>query len=192
MKKVLISAALLTVLGANVWATPGDEVKGAVKASVTTTTKNGVYQLLYRGTGAVKVTITNAAGEIVLTDQINTEGGFMRPYNFSSQPAGAYTVTVLDRNGKASLPLVHGAAESIRPNVQIKPVQDKKFQLTLMGSSADQVSVNIYDAALNLVYTDQIEKQGSFSRVYDLTKVPTGVFTFEVLSQGNIITTKQF
>jgi hypothetical protein len=188
----MISAALLTVLGANVWANPGDEVKGAVKASVTTTTKNGVYQLVYRGTGAVKVTITNAAGEIVLTDQINAEGGFLRPYNFSLQPAGAYTVTVLDGNGKASLPLVHGAAASVRPNVQIKPVQDKKFQLTLMGSSADQVSVNIYDAALNLVYTDQIEKQGSFSRVYDLTKVPTGVFTFEVLSQGNIITTKQF
>ncbi len=192
MKKLMISAALLTVLGANVWANPGDEVKGAVKASVTTTTKNGVYQLVYRGTGAVKVTITNAAGEIVLTDQINAEGGFLRPYNFSLQPAGAYTVTVLDGNGKASLPLVHGAAASVRPNVQIKPVQDKKFQLTLMGSSADQVSVNIYDAALNLVYTDQIEKQGSFSRVYDLTKVPTGVFTFEVLSQGNIITTKQF
>ncbi len=191
MKKVLISAALLTVLGANVWANPGDEVKGAVKASVTTI-KNGVYQLVYRGTGAVKVTITNAAGEIVLTDQINAEGGFLRPYNFSLQPAGAYTVTVLDGNGKASLPLVHGAAESIRPNVQIKPVQDKKFQLTLMGSSADQVSVNIYDAALNLVYTDQIEKQGSFTRVYDLTKIPTGVFTFEVLSQGNVITTKQF
>jgi hypothetical protein len=190
MKKLMISAALLTVLSANVWANPGDEVKSAVKASVTTTTKNGVYQLLYRGTGAVKVTITNAAGDIVLMDQINAEGGFLRPYNFSSQPAGAYTVTVLDRNGKATLPLVHGATQ-IRPNVQIKPVQDKKFQLTLLGSNAEQVSVNIYDAALNLVYTDQIEKQGSFSRVYDLSKIQTGVFTFEVMSQGNIIAQKQ-
>jgi hypothetical protein len=190
MKKLMISAALLTVLSANVWANPGDEVKSAVKASVTTTTKNGVYQLLYRGTGAVKVTITNAAGDIVLMDQINAEGGFLRPYNFSSQPAGAYTVTVLDRNGKATLPLVHGATK-IRPNVQIKAVQDKKFQLTLLGSNAEQVSVNIYDAALNLVYTDQIEKQGSFSRVYDLSKIQTGVFTFEVMSQGNIIAQKQ-
>ncbi len=192
MKKVLISAALLTVLGANVWANPGDEVKGAVKASVTTTTKNGVYQLVYRGTGAVKVTITNAAGEIVLTDQINAEGGFLRPYNFSLQPAGAYTVTVLDGNGKASLPLVHGAAASVRPNVQIKPVQDKKFQLTMLGSNSEQVSVNIYDAAANLVFTDNIAKQGSFSRVYDLTKIPAGSFTFEVVSENGLVTKKQF
>ena len=191
MKKVLISAALLTVLGANVWANPGDEVKGVVKASVATTTKNGVYNLVYRGTGAVKVTITNAAGEVVLMDQINAEGGFLRPYNFTSQPAGTYTLTVLDRNGKATLPLVHGAAQ-LRPVAAIKPVQDKKFELTLVGSSADQVSVNIYDAAQNLVFTDHIDKQGSFSRVYDLTKIRTSNFTFEVLGQGGLLTRKQF
>ena len=193
MKKVLISAALLTVLGANVWANPGDEVKGAVKASVTTATKNGVYNLVYKGTGMVKVIITNAAGETVLVDQINAEGGFMRPYNFTTQPTGSYTVTVLDRNGKASLPLVHGnAAELARPKVQISPVQDKKFQLTMVGSHSEQVSVNIYDAAANLVFTDKIEKQGSFTRVYDLTKIPTGNFTFEVVSQNGMITKKQF
>ncbi len=191
MRKVLISAALLTVLGANVWANPGDEVKGAVKASVATSTKNGVYNLVYRGTGAVKVTITNAAGEVVLMDQINTDGGFVRPYNFTSQPAGTYTLTVLDRNGKATLPLVHGAGQ-LRPIAAVKPVQDKKFELTLVGSSADQVSVNIYDAAQNLVYTDHIDKQGSFSRVYDLTKVHTSNFTFEVLGQGGLLTRKQF
>jgi hypothetical protein len=189
----MISAALLTVLGANVWANPADEVKGVVKATVTTATKNGVYNLVYKGIGAVKVTITNAAGEVVLTDQINTEGGFLRPYNFTFQPAGTYTVTVLDRNGKASLPLVHGgAAGQFRPNVQIKPVQDRKFELTMVGSNAQAVSVNIYDATLNLVYTDQIEKQGSFSRVYDLTKIQAGIFTFEVVSQGSVITKKQF
>jgi flagellar hook assembly protein FlgD len=191
MKKVLISAALLTVLGANVWANPGDEVKGAVKASVSTATKNGVYNLEYHGTGMVKVTITNAAGEVVFTDQINTEGGFLRPYNFTSQPAGTYTLTVLDRNGRATLPLVHGTAQ-LRPTAQIKPVQEKKFELTLLGSNAEEVSVNIYDAAQNLVFTDQINKQGSFSRVYDLTKIHTSNFTFEVLSQGGVITKKQF
>lgn len=193
MKKVLISAALLTVLGANVWANPGDEVKGAVKATVTTATKNGVYNLVYKGTGLVKVIISNAAGETVMVDQINAQGGFMRPYNFTTQPTGSYTLTVLDRNGKASLPLVHGkAAEQIRPKVQINPVQDKKFQLTLVGNHSEQVSVNIYDAAANLVFTDKIEKQGSFTRVYDLTKIRTGNFTFEVVSQNGLITKKQF
>ncbi len=148
---------------------------------------------MYRGTGIVKVIITNAAGETVLTDYINAEGGFLRPYNFTAQPAGTYTVSVLDRNGKASLPVVHsGAAGQIRPKVQIKPVQDKKFELTLIGGNAEQVSVKIYDDALNLVYTDQIEKQGSFSRVYDLTKIQANNVTFEVVNQGDIITTKQF
>ena len=193
MKKLLISAALLTVLGANVWANPGEEVKGAVKASVSTATKNGVYNLVYRGTGAVKVTITNAAGEVVLLDQINAEGGFLRPYNFTSQPAGTYTLTVLDRNGKATLPLVHGQnTNQLRPIAQIKSVQEKKYELTLVGSNSERVSVNIYDAALNLVFTDTIDKQGSFSRVYDLTKLSASTFTFEVLNQSGVITKKQF
>jgi hypothetical protein len=52
--------------------------------------------------------------------------------------------------------------------------------------------VNIYDAAQNLVFTDQIDKQGSFSRVYDLTKVHTSTFTFEVLGQGGILAKQQF
>lgn len=193
MKKVLISAALLTVLGANVWANPGDDVKGAVKASVTTATKNGVYNLVYKGTGMVKVIITNAVGEVVLVDQINAEGGFKRPYNFTTQPTGSYTLTVLDRNGKASLPLVHGDAAALaRPKVQISSVEDKKFQLTMVGSNSEQVSVNIYDAGANLVFTDKIEKQGSFSRVYDLTKIYAGNFTFEVVGENGVIAKKQF
>jgi hypothetical protein len=42
---------------------------------------------------------------------------------------------VLDRNGKATLPLVYSTVQ-LRPTAQIKPVQDKKFELTLLGSNA--------------------------------------------------------
>ncbi len=74
MKKVIISAALLMVMGADVLASGvNDGIKGSAKANVETTTRNGVYNLIYKTAtaGTVKVTITNGAGEVVLVDTGN-------------------------------------------------------------------------------------------------------------------------
>lgn len=198
MKKLMISAALFTVLGANVAAVAADVrdgVKGAAKASVETAAKNGVYNLVYRGAGAgiVKVTIANEAGHIVMVDQINAEGGFLRPYNFAGLPTGTYTLTVLDRNGKMTLPLLHSGADvQIKPIVQIKAVDSKKYELTLLGSTAETVFVNIYDASKSLVFSEQIAQKGSFSRVYDLNKLAAANFTFEVVSPSGAVSRKDF
>jgi flagellar hook assembly protein FlgD len=198
MKKVIISAALLTVLGADVWASePGvrDGVTGTVKANVEATSRNGVYNLIYKtaSAGTVKVTITNSIGEVVLVDQIEGQGSFLRPYNFLGLPAGHYTVTVLDRNGKTTLPLVHTAGTvNLQPVVQIQPVEQSKYEVRLLGSNADEVSVNIYDAAKRLVYSEQIAQKGSFSRVYDLNKMNLQNVTIEVVNANGVVGKKQF
>lgn len=197
MKKLMISAALFAVLGANVGAVAADVrdgVKGSAKTSVETAVKNGVYNLVYRNAaaGAVKVTITNEAGTVVLVDQINAEGAFLRPYNFTGLPAGAYTLTVLDRNGKTSLPIMHNnSGVQINPVVHVKPVEGKKYELTLLGNNAEAVRVNIYDATRGLVYSEQIGHKGSFSRVYDLNKLSANNFTFEVVSPNGLVSKKE-
>jgi len=198
MKKIMISAALLTVLGAPVSAFANDArdgVKGASKATVETATKNGVYNLVYRSAapGIVKVTITNEVGQIVMFDQIEANSSFLRPYNLIALPAGSYTITVLDRNGKTSMPLVHAAtslASLARPTMQVKPVEAKKYALTLLGIAADAVTVNIYDDKQNLVFTEEIAGKGSFTRVYDLTKIYASNFNFEVISNGQVVSQK--
>jgi hypothetical protein len=62
----------------------------------------------------------------------------------------------------------------------------------MLGSRADEVSVNIYDAAHRLVYSEKISQKGSFSRVYDLNKVNLTSVTFEVASPDGASVTKQF
>jgi hypothetical protein len=196
MKKIIISAALLMVIGADVLASSGnDGIKGSVKANVETTTRNGVYNLIYRTTttGTVKVTITNSVGEVIMVDQIEGRTSFLRPYNFVALPAGAYSITVQDRNGRTTLPLVHtGKVAAVQPVVQIQPVETNKYEVKMLGSRADEVSVNIYDAAHRLVYSEKISQKGSFSRVYDLNKVNLTSVTFEVASPDGASVTKQF
>ncbi len=197
MKKLMISAALFAVLGANVGAVAADVrdgVKGSSKTSVETTGKSGVYNLVYRNAvaSAVKVTITDEAGMVVLVDQIDAEGAFLRPYNFMGLPAGSYTLTILDRNGKTILPIIHSnAGIQANPIVQIKPVEGKKYELTLLGNNAEALRVNIYDASRSLVYSEQIERKGSFSRVYNLNKLHANNFTFEVVSPNGLVSKKE-
>jgi hypothetical protein len=196
MKKIIISAALLMVMGADVLASGGnDGIKGSAKANVETATRNGVYNLIYRTTttGTVKVTITNSVGEVIMVDQIEGRTSFLRPYNFVALPAGAYSITVQDRNGRTTLPLVHtGKVAAVQPVVQIQPVETNKYEVKMLGSRADEVSVNIYDAAHRLVYSEKISQKGSFSRVYDLNKVNLTSVTFEVASPDGASVTKQF
>jgi uncharacterized protein YfaP (DUF2135 family) len=128
-----------------------------------------------------------------MVDQIEGRTSFLRPYNFVALPAGAYSITVQDRNGKTTLPLVHtGNVAAVQPVVQIQPVETNKYEVKMLGSRADEVSVNIYDAAHRLVYSEKISQKGSFSRVYDLNKVNLTSVTFEVASPDGASVTKQF
>ncbi len=196
MKKVIISAALLMVMGADVLASGvNDGIKGSAKANVETTTRNGVYNLIYKTAtaGTVKVTITNGAGEVVLVDLIEGRTSFLRPYNFAGLPAGSYSITVQDRSGKTTLPLVHtGSVATLQPVVRIQPVEGNKYEVKMLGSNADEVSVSIYDAAQRLVYSEKISQKGSFTRVYDLNKINLTSVTFEVASPDGASVKKQF
>ncbi len=196
MKNLIISAALLVAMSAAGIHTvrANDEARGAATVTIESSSRKAVYNLIYKSaaTGMVRVTISNASGRVIMVDEILATGSFLRPYNFIGQPEGAYTLTIADRNGKTEVPLEYKNEVAIaRPIVAVKPVNEAKYELSVTGT-VEPVVVNIYDAASNLVYSDQITLAGSYSRVYNLSKLKAGNITFEVVDQNGVIRTAKF
>jgi hypothetical protein len=195
--RTTLTAALLAIVSTGLFAGNDTDNTKDSQAIVRNSSKNSVYQLVYTSasTGTVKVSILDANGNLIMTDRIlNSQDGFMRPYNFSGLAEGNYLIEVQDGKNTVKLPVTHkitSIEEAI--NVKIKALAvEKKFQLTMLGSSENGLQVDILDGANKLVYTDYIDAHNSFSKVYDLTKVKAENFTFEVKSSNKLISKEQF
>jgi flagellar hook assembly protein FlgD len=184
-KNILTVLALVTGMVAS--AQNAD--KSTAIVAVENTFRPAVYNLKYMNTeaGKVKVTVTDEAGKVVLVDDLYGKS-FVRPYNFNDVPAGNYTLSVIDKNGEKSLAVNHNYAslEAVQ-TVSVKPMENNRYQLTLIGNKAENVYVNIYDKANELIHTDVITKKGSFSRTYDLSKVNARAYSFEVSVADKIV-----
>ncbi len=196
MKSVLIAAFVL-VVSSNVFANSEKNSDGAtIQASVETSTKQAVYNLVYKSKteGTVKVTIIDQVGKVVLVDRIASQTGFVRPYNFEGLPKGQYSIIVNDQNGSLSLPIVYGKTLSAKnANIAIESLsEEKRYKLVCIGNEDAPVQVNIYDSVNNLVYSESIEAEGSFSKVYNLSKVSASNFTFEVVSKEQVVRKENF
>jgi hypothetical protein len=203
MKKTTIAAALLMIISTCSFAgvtkdgeKDKDKTKGESKASISGSTKDEVYNLLYRSNtpGKVLVSIRDAKGKLILVDYIRNKDGFMRPYNFSTLTEGNYLVEVTDHNGKMSMPVEHKSHEvknSIKADVKALS-NDRKYELLMLGNLSKGVKVTIYNKYDKVIFTEVITMPGGFSKVYDLTKVEDREVTFEVRSEKKIILTERF
>ena len=194
--KSILIALLVTVMSSALFANDREKLSDA-KAIIRSSGKSSVYQLVYLSEvpGTVSVSILDAKGKTIMTDRVkNVEEGFMRPYNFSALAEGNYVIEVQDSKGKVKVPFIHKVNKAVQPmQLKVKALPtDKKYQLIMVGSQADVLQVNILDGDRTLVYTDYIDANNSFSKVYDLTKVKASNFTFEIRNSNEIITTQQF
>jgi hypothetical protein len=194
--KSILIALLVTVMSTMLFANDREKSSDA-KAIIRNSGKSSVYQLVYlsEAPGTVNVSILDSKGNTIMTDRVkNVEDGFMRPYNFSALAEGNYLIEIQDSQGKVKVPFIHKVSRAVQPmQVKVKALPtDKKYQVIMVGSQADVLQVNILDEANTLVYTDYIDATGSFSKVYDLTKVKASNFTFEIRNSNEVISTQQF
>jgi hypothetical protein len=127
-----------------------------------------------------------------MVDRIkNDKDGFMRPYNFSSLAEGSYQIEINDHNGRVVLPLTHNMVAA-PVKVKIEALEAKKFQLVMVGQPTEGIQVDILDNSNRVVYSDYIQAQSSFRKVYNLSQLQSENFKFEVKSQNKIITTEKF
>jgi hypothetical protein len=193
-KKTTLITVLVTLMSTSLFASND---RGGVKENaqpiVRPTGKKSVYQVVYQSShkGAVTVNILDANGKVIMVDRINNTEGFMRPYNFSSLAEGDYQIEVKDHAGKVVLPLNHTVA--VAPvRVKIEAMDAKKFQLVMVGQPSGGLQVDIMDNTNRVIYSDYIQAQSSFSKVYNLSQLQSENFKFEVRNNNKVISSEKF
>ncbi|MEO5601575.1 MAG: T9SS type A sorting domain-containing protein [Cyclobacteriaceae bacterium] len=192
MKKIL--SLLVLVIAINSVQANGIEPKSLVGMSVV---KSGtIFKLFYRGekSGKVKVSIFDAKGKMVWNETLRNTENFMRPYNFSSLPAGDYTIEISDEQGKHVERIIHSFATK-RTLVRLTTVsaKDHKYLLSVPNHGPGALTVKIYNDAETLIYHKVESVKGDFGKIYNLSRVK-GACTFEITDKtgksNNLIANK--
>jgi hypothetical protein len=179
MKTLLKSVILVCAMAATSFATAASFT---VKES-----KNSVFKVQYvsEQKGTVEVTILNKQNEIVFSEAISSTGSFIRPYNFSNLTEGEYTIVLKDENGEQRQTINYSASKT-NPfaHVIAVPNQEDKFWLNIVTNGEERMNVRIYSLTGELLYEHAEVVTGSYSKIFNVSKLNQLSVVFEV-SNGN-------
>jgi hypothetical protein len=142
--------------------------------------------------GKVKVTILDADGREVFSENFRKTDGFMRPYNFSDLQEGDYTIELEDGNGKETQKVSYREGKILKHvNVVKISNEDSKYLLTVANKSDETLQIRIYNGANDLVYSGTEELTGNFAKLYNVKNI-FGQPTFEVVDRKGDVTTFRY
>lgn len=148
-----------------------------------------VFKVIYKGetAGRVKLNLYNVNGEVVFSESFTGTDGFIRPLNFKGLEAGEYTLELVDATGKKTEKISYSKVTSAK-NVHISKVTTEagKFLVAIAGSGAEEIKVNIYDGASNLVHSEVKVVTGDYAQLFSLKNI-AGAVTFEVSDKNGIV-----
>jgi hypothetical protein len=180
MKKFLLSLLAVAMIASGASATGNDDTKSPTGVAVL---KSGsTFKVIYKGDkeGTVKVTIYDAASKTVFSETLRKVESFVRPYNFSSLPEGDYTIEVADQNGKQVEKIGYYKGVLKRyVNLKKLAAADSRYLLTVTNKGKESLTIEIFNNAGRLVFSDKQNINGDFGKVYNLKGLP-GDFSFQV------------
>ncbi len=148
---------------------------------------DGIVSLIYNATvkSYPRVTISDANRKVVFSEKVSNNYGVLRNYDISTLPEGEYFFEVADKDSKTVKSIIYkknlaNAAKDL--NVDLTPGQAGKYVLTCKGVANQSVYVSIYNKSKGVVFEDYIDLKKDFSRVYDLSKLRSDTYVFEVSS----------
>lgn len=153
-----------------------------------------VFKVIYKGetAGRVKLNLYNVEGEIVFAETFSGTEGFIRPLNFKGLEAGEYTVELVDATGKKTERISYkkqAPAKSV--HVSKVTAEAGKYLLAVAGAGSQEIRVNIYDGANNLVHSETKVVAGDYAQLYSLKNV-VGAVTFEITDNAGNVKTATF
>lgn len=157
---------------------PGE---GSASTGLAVVKKNETtFSLFYKSEGSakVKVSITDAVGNEVLSEWVKNENGFVRPYNFYGMDAGEYTITVRDGETTREEKFTYGITKAAKTATVLK-IGDNRYMLTVQGSkTSGKILVKIYDGG-TLIHKGFHDVSGDFAQRFTI-KENINTVTFEV------------
>jgi hypothetical protein len=149
-----------------------------------------VFKVIYEGKADQPITLqlSSPEGLLVYSKKVSSISGFICPLNFTGMKAGNYVVKVTQGSEASTATIAYGV-KADRPFVQIKAVADHKY-VVLVPNTASRITVAIYDAYNNVVGSYAENANGSYGKVFDLSKMPAALYTFVVSDNEKVIQTK--
>ncbi len=159
---------LLGAVGSAI-AAEGPVTKGMVVVPVK---GSETYKVIYKGasTGKVTLNIYDASSDRIFTQTFNGVDGFICPVNFSGVDAGAYTIELVDAEGKQMQTIRHGAhsARETAAHVNKLQGQEDRYLLSFVSNEAADVTVRIFDGSDRLIFEETRPTNGQFAKIYTL------------------------
>ncbi|MEQ8240971.1 MAG: hypothetical protein RIA69_17270 [Cyclobacteriaceae bacterium] len=185
MKKLTMTVAMfITVMSAAIGSGNGSK---SVRANVIPA-KDQVYKIIYtaKETNIVKVRVRNEEGQVIRTDRVKNDGGFILPYNMSSLEDGKYVVEITDKLGtiSESVEINNENTMENQSSMAVKALDDKRYRLTVSSLNITDVELTIFDGSGELVHQENHNNLKGFSRIYDLSKCDSNNFVFELNGVG--------
>ncbi|GEM_PF-4129837 len=176
---VLVAAIGTTAIAKN---TGGN----ATKVSVQTNFEESLMNIVYADDepSLVAITIYDDKGKEVLKDKVRNSNGFDESYDLSKLSSGIYTLSMADEQGE----FYSTSALVNNDHSAVKPAGRAKYQLTFDAEQPQMVHIQIYDDWGRPVYRESLMSNAGFSKVYDLARVQSGHFVFEVKSSAGLET----
>ena len=146
----------------------------------------GVFNLicLHDQRQSVRVRIYDASSNLVHEERIRSQGGFKKPFNLVDMNQGVYVFEILEGKSKVRKQVLYSPET---PSVALRSLPDDRVRLTVAGAQADLLTVEIKDALDNLIFTEEIENNGDFTKTYNLVDVPSDPVIIRVKDEHRIL-----
>jgi hypothetical protein len=196
MKTRSLFIAALVIVSATV-AALGKEEPNNKGLAVVPVKGSEVFKVIYKSenSGKVKLNIYNTGSQVVFTETFFGTDGFICPLNFKGLEAGEYTIELIDANGKKTekVNFTRATESSASKNVHISKIANEsgKFLVAVSSTGSEKINVKIYDAANNLVHSEDKKIEGNFAQLYTVKNV-NGALTFEVTDNAGNTKTVRF
>jgi hypothetical protein len=167
--KTLFVMAFLAGLGLGK-ATASDEGLSFSEMSAVKAQGQQLRVVLQEGIGKVNVSILDENGRFLHQSRLNAERNLIVPFDLSQLPEGKYKVKVRQRSGdeqKIIHEVVSQSDAEKNPLVAFKrKLDDRSFQLTVVGLEEPGVRVQISNVFGRLIFDHTIDHAEAFTKTY--------------------------
>lgn len=147
---------------------------------------NGKYNLYYASENEenVRVNLYDAKSNLLHTEYIRNYNGFKLPYDLSNLSEGVYEIKLITTKENFSTKIYH-TKESGYFKAFIKP-EGEKYKVKVVRQTMHPVMISILDKNHHVLYSEKIDVDYNFEKVYDLKKTRNAKY-ISVVSQDKTI-----
>ncbi len=183
----LVATLFTTTLSANVIENTFDLAGTTVKISAAQ--KGIIVNLGSVQRETVSIVIKDADENILINELVKETANFVKRYNMSQMPNGAYTLTVTKKTSRTVQPfeitkggLTITELEKKEKFIPVVSYQNNKLDVNVLLGKYSNISVTIMDNEGRKVTTDKNYVVLDLHKRYNLSDLPNGAYIVEVMA----------